>query len=186
MEERPLTDLVKTLRDSDIKYIYYVIALNIAGVAFSINQTKDAVYNEYHILLVVAVAFWAMGVFLGFQFLFRFKDSLQYTINGSQIANDILKAKTDILNKEEVSQMAFNDFDTKSVNVQIKARRLYRGSLIVFYLGSLVFVTWHITNMILINKPAIATYDTNEKQFENSNSKTISLKKKITNKTQIR
>ena len=60
--EEQKNQLADKIREVQIKYIYYVIALNVAAVAFAINNVKEEKFNCSHYVLGIALFFWGLGV----------------------------------------------------------------------------------------------------------------------------
>jgi hypothetical protein len=145
-------EYVKQIRDVQIKYIYYVIALNVAGIAFSVNQVKDEVLNSFHYILGGAVFLWSIGIFFGFQFLFKFQQVLLMSYNWLEAFDTVIKMNPFANTAEILNTTVKTKVDETSGAIQIKANRNYKWSLYSFYLGCMVFVAWQILQMAYFNK----------------------------------
>lgn len=138
-------DAVKDIRGTQIKYIYYVIALNVAGVAFTMNQVKDDQFNCSHFLLLGSIILWSTGVYFGFEFLDKFKLVLHQTQNYLQFELESHKID-DAINKKYL-----NNFNSTTTKTQEAANKKYKMSLVFFYAGCIIYVIWQALQMIFFN-----------------------------------
>lgn len=126
--EEQKNQLADKIREVQIKYIYYVIALNVAAVAFSLNNVKEQQFNCSHFILGGAIFFWGLGVIFGFRYLSKFKQVLHIHFN---VFNSIP------INVENEFQSALYSLGEKTVNaksskIQTKAERTYKFTLYFF------------------------------------------------------
>lgn len=140
-------EAVKYIRESQIKYIYYVIALNVAAAAFSINQTKDDKLNSIHIILGVAMIFWSIGVFFGFRFLLHYQNALFRSYNSILhidkflMKDELLNPQENILNTSKHKKIIYED------EIDSAANKTYWYSQYSFYIGCLIFIVWQVFQM---------------------------------------
>src|SRR5690606_18949994 len=85
MEEQK--ELRIQFRQQQEKYVYYVIALSVSSIAFSVYQTTGRHLEWSHIPLGVAVLSWGLSVFCGLRFLAYVISTLYSNI----YYNDILR-----------------------------------------------------------------------------------------------
>jgi hypothetical protein len=138
--EQEASKLAELIRTSQLKYIYYVIALNVAGIAFTVQQTIDSSLALVHIPLAISVICWGTGIIFGFLYINRHENGLLINFNLLQL--DILKAKTTNVEKELLE---------KHKEITKKSKQFYKVALYLFYLGSVFFVGYHILNMAFCN-----------------------------------
>lgn len=127
----------KEILDHQFKFVYYIIALSVGAIAFSVYQTRGEVLNVFHSFLGLAVMCWALGINSGFRFIKQNIKALSLTYN-----------LTEIENLEEENPLFLNNIkEDIKLNYQ-------RGSNSFFWLeccfhyGIMFFVFWHIMNML--------------------------------------
>lgn len=62
-------DLAQSFRQSQEKYVYYLIALNITAIGFVAQQTFGEAYRMSLLLLLLSVGSWLYGAYSGLKFL---------------------------------------------------------------------------------------------------------------------
>ncbi len=133
----------ETIRNAQIKYIYYVMALNVAGIVFAIQQTSNSNLENHHIILAGAVLLWSIGLVSGLYYVNKFiitlKKNYAYFSERGRL-NEIEKATF-----EKVLNKALADAVKPLVK---KSEIAYKAALYLFYCGSLCFLAWHIVRMI--------------------------------------
>src|SRR6478735_3378267 len=67
--EEHLKELRQEHRQQQQKYIYYIIALSVAAIAFSVNQTMVQSLRMEQIPLGFAVLCWGASIYLGLNYL---------------------------------------------------------------------------------------------------------------------
>lgn len=119
------------------KYVYYLIALSVTAIGFSIINTNDQQLTYSQIPLAFAILFWGYSIYSGLNF-------LQYII-GSLSVN---KSYLDILNSDDPKK------DEKAKNileglekVSQKTKKLIKFQNYFFYSGILSYLIWHIIEM---------------------------------------
>ncbi len=137
-------DTLKEMRSLQSRYIYYVIALNVAAVAYTIHHIQGQGFNWSHWLLGASVVFWASGVVLGFQFLFRFNQVMQITYN---FHRTIVSAESSV-HAEAIVKGVKGYLDKDSSKIQLKAFKFYKWALFSFYIGCAIFICWQVLQMI--------------------------------------
>jgi len=151
-DEKPLSEIVKTTREIQIKYCYYILALNVAVIAFALNQTKDEVFNDFHYMLGIAAGMWSLGIMFGFRYLAKHRDALFADYNIMNIERTVKEDSTIAPSiKYPTAVKLYSAGRVHSENVQTKANRSYRAMLYFFYFGCLAFIVWHIYQMMFFN-----------------------------------
>jgi hypothetical protein len=144
IEEQRIEE-VRNIRVFQVKYIYYVVALNVASLGFTINQIKDDKFNWSHWFLLAAILMWAFGVYNGFIFLDKFKLVLHQWQNYYEFKLD--SEKFDSAKINEVRER----FNEESINTQLKGESKYKMSLRCFYFGCGIFVIWQSLQLVFFN-----------------------------------
>ena len=131
-------------RSQTTKFVYYLIALCVAAIGFSITQTSGEGLSHTHIPLGIALLFWCLSIYFGFSFV-KSRISLLYNNN---LYLDILEGNIDDFNQskahqEYAAQLAMNDIE--------RINKKYEKHLFIqelsFYFGVISFIVWHIIEM---------------------------------------
>ncbi len=133
-------------RDKQEKYVYYLIALSVSAVGFSIYKTENHSLTCSLVPLGLAVLSWSISIFCGLKF-------LKYTISNLYANNvyyEIIEGKhPDIGNTPDYIKAGVAGFK-EAMEINIKTMEIYfkiQGYL--FYIGILLFIVWHIIEMYL-------------------------------------
>jgi hypothetical protein len=138
-------EIQKQYRENQSKFIYYLIALSVASIGFSINITIGQKLNYSHFLLGLAILNWVLSVFCGFQF-------LKISINVLALNNEYFNIVRGL-----IDEIKPNDFaKEKAKNILIeesekKNKRLvnnFNWQQYFFFIGIILFLFWHIVQMI--------------------------------------
>ncbi|WP_348825110.1 hypothetical protein [Flavobacterium aestuarii] len=86
-------NIQQEFREKQEKYVYYLIAISVSAIGFSIYKTEKHELNVTLIPLAFAVICWSISIFLGLKFL-KYVLSMLYA-NSSYF--DIIKGKIQIL-----------------------------------------------------------------------------------------
>jgi hypothetical protein len=137
--------LEKQFREQQEKFTYYVIALCVAAIGYSVHATMGQTITISMVPLGIAVLFWGLSIFTGFRFIsytiahlytnIGYIDVLEgnHPISGQH--PEKIKIGKDTLEKvmEDNASTAFN-FATWQMRF--------------FYLGMLLFIAWRIWEML--------------------------------------
>ncbi len=124
------------------KFIYYVIALSVAGIGFAIHQTTNQTLDWNHLLWGTSVLFWGFSIHYGFQRLM-----LEHSIIKSNAI--YLDAKEGIFDGKQMD-IGLDKIELMETDIRkmiSKTGELYSRLVMFFYLGSIVFILWHIFRM---------------------------------------
>jgi len=138
-------EIKKEYNNQQIKLKYYLIALCVTSIGYSIVRTTGKSVDCLDIPLGIAVALWAISIYLGFHFLKCFLATLK--INDAQF--NVHKGIHPV-SKDDPRLIAIADETLKrSLN------RIGRmGSLanqwqeILFYAGMIMFILWHVLDIL--------------------------------------
>ena len=120
-----------------LKYIYYMIALCVTSIGFSIVITKDDVLGLIHIPLGLAIVFWSVCICLGLNFLnsnivFLSKNKIFLEGHRKLSSPDKLKELNEAFDKE------FKKMNKNSgLNKKIQHFSFYAGFL-CFFIGHII------------------------------------------------
>jgi hypothetical protein len=140
MEEQK--ELRIQFRQQQEKYVYYVIALSVSSIAFSVYQTTEQHLEWSHIPLGVAVLNWGISVFCGLRFLRYVNSTLRSNID----CNEILLGHHPDIGDDPQKIKAASSGVMKAIQINSRrAKRLWQEYF--FYLGIILFLFWHILMM---------------------------------------
>lgn len=142
-----INDLNKKFIDRQEKFIYYVVALSVACIGFSVYHTIGKPLVMTQIPLGVAILSWSISIFFGLQFL---------KLSNSLIIDDVESLHLDS------GQHSYAGRDPAKIRIGkefFDAERIKTGKILVrrfyflewgFYLGVLSFVAWHVLEMYCV------------------------------------
>lgn len=143
MNER--SELQKQFRQQQEKYVYYVLALSVASIGFTVTQTINESLSLHKIPAGIAILCWCYSIFSGLYF-------LRYIIS-TLYANDayfsILEGTyPEIGNNKDKQQVAANAVE-KAINLNSKkAEKLSKRQNTYFFIGMISFMIWHVLEML--------------------------------------
>ena len=61
-------DLARSFRQSQEKYTYYIVALNVTAIGYVSQQTYGEIFRSSYLLLMLAIVAWLFSAFKGLEF----------------------------------------------------------------------------------------------------------------------
>lgn len=117
------------------KYVYYLLAIDAACVAFSVNQSKDLTLSFSQIPLGLAVVFWGWSFYSGL---------MQVTKLERHTDLNIIQLKSKMLG------VAFqSDLNLEYTEILTLINKYRKGQNVFFAIGSMFFLIWHVLRMYL-------------------------------------
>jgi len=142
-------NIQQEFREKQEKYVYYLIAISVSAVGFSVYKTENHSLNISLLPLFFAVACWSASIFFGLKFL-KYVISTLYA-NNSYF--DIIKGKhPDLGSNPEFIRAGVEGFK-EAMKINSKRMKRYiawQGNL--FYFGIVLFLIWHVFEMYLRTK----------------------------------
>jgi len=130
-----IQEIVNQFRQQQEKYIYYLIALSVASIAFSVHNTLGEPIKWAQAPLGISVILWGTSIYCGLT-------AIQYFI-GSLPANiDLIVAQRSKSPEETNILEVLNEIGDRT-------KKLIKYQRNTFYLGIIFYVAWHITEMII-------------------------------------
>jgi hypothetical protein len=121
------------------KYVFYIVALCVSAIGFSIYCTMGKPLQYSQILLLIAVLCWAGSIFCGLNYI---KNLLYSSLENSQRLD--LQGRN--LNQADFQKLkAILDIKAKGININLT--RYYAWQEYLFYAGVVFFIGWHILQM---------------------------------------
>jgi hypothetical protein len=139
-------EIKKQFRQQQEKYVYYIIALCVAAIAFSITETRDSSLKYSQVPLGIAVLSWGLSIYFGLKFIQTILSALHS--NNSYL--DVIKGIHPIVGKHPQKIEYASNILKETMEERGKAAgKLYDWQNIFFFLGFLSFIVWHILEMYL-------------------------------------
>lgn len=126
------------------KYIYYILALNVAAIGFSITQIIDLKATCSLIPVGLAMILWSMSFFLGIQFILKSLSTIFENINTLDFDNP---NHPKFLNREDSTLIVNLVLEKISEESSEKAGKYFKNQLFCFYAGSISMIVWVFLNV---------------------------------------
>jgi len=139
-------NIQQEFRDKQEKYVYYLIALSVSAIGFSIYKTENQSLTYSQIPLGLAVLSWSISIFCGLKF-------LKYVISNLYANNsyfEIIKGNhPNIGNQPELIKAGVEGFkEAMQINSDTMVK-YFKFQGYTFYFGIILFIVWHIIEMYL-------------------------------------
>lgn len=142
MEEQ--IEIQKQFRQQQEKFVYYIIALSVTSIGFSVYKTIGLPLKLIQIPLGIAVVSWGLSIFCGFNFL---KYSISTLFSNNEYYNILGGKNQEVGNNIHMINAAKIGI-TKAMNYNSKKANLFFNWLqYLFYSGIISFLTWHLLEM---------------------------------------
>ncbi len=138
-------DLAQKFRQSQEKYVYYLIALNITAIGFATQQTFGEAYRMSLWLLLLSVGSWLYGAYSGLKFLQLSISTLYANYNYLEIKKypEFYNA-----NKKEIQDKLCkiaNSMEANEITLVNHFKNMNRSLI----LGVLIYMIWRVVDMIM-------------------------------------
>ncbi len=145
LKERELEE-IRTFRTQQQKFRYYIIALSVASIGFTITKTFDQSLKLSQVPLLFAVLAWATSIYLGLKHLKGIIGSIYTEVQRISIlrGNNYLTG-----NNPRKIKLANNELVQSQRSDSDKLKTIGNWSDKTFYIGVLLFLIWHILEMFL-------------------------------------
>lgn len=142
-------ELHREFRDKQEKYAYYVIALCIAAIGFSVTQTIGQPLKNIQIPLGLAIICWGISINCGL----RFIGIIVSSIHRNSMYFDLIQGKDSIAGKHpEKIEIGLEVYHKGSDELSKKSSSLYNWQERLFYIGIILFITWRLLEMFFTKK----------------------------------
>lgn len=148
-KENELSELQKEVRvekrQQVQKFVYYVLALSVACLAFSVNLSKDVKIEWSQIPLGIAAVCWSLSALIGLKSLTLMTQILEIEhvmYEGRKGINDDGKDYS-----EQWKFLGEMNEDRKGKVERFESGQ--KGQFYLFIIGIALFITWHVLEMAL-------------------------------------
>ncbi|MEK7720402.1 MAG: hypothetical protein AAB347_12515 [Bacteroidota bacterium] len=126
------------------KYIFYIVALCVSAIGFSVYCTIDKPLHYTHIPLGIAVLLWGTSIFSGLNY-------IKWAIEIKRTNYQKLDVMSDSQLMRQVSFQSIIDIlDKKEKSFSNKLQIYFPLQEYSFYSGVVFFIIWHIIEMSFI------------------------------------
>jgi hypothetical protein len=150
MPSQEFADLLNKLReDYNVrreKYVYYVVALSVACIGFSVYQTRELPLTFSQIPLGIAVINWGISIYSGLSYLKGDISILIKDHNRVKIAAGLHELSG---NNPNLIERGLHIAEREMKKDEPIALRMHTLLEVCFYSGVLWFVIWHGIEMYL-------------------------------------
>ncbi len=135
----------KQIRDQQNKFVYYIIALCVASIGFTVNQTLGQRLNYYHILLGFSIGSWVASIYCGLQFL----QIMMKVLIANNDYFDLIRGNVENIEPSKLVYDTAKEVISEKVEKYSKRTiKNFKWQQIFFFIGLITFLGWHITQMI--------------------------------------
>lgn len=139
-------NIQQEFREKQEKYVYYLIALSVSAIGFSIYRTENQSLAFSKIPLALAVISWGISIYCGLKF-------LKYVISNLYANNDYYEITNgrhpDLGNNAELIECGVKGFmEAMKINGK-EMKKYFNFQNYLFYSGIVLFIIWHIIEMYL-------------------------------------
>lgn len=127
-------------RQQQEKFVYYIIALSVSAIAFSIYRTNGEHLKYTQISLALAVLSWGISIYCGINF-------LKYSISILYNNNSYYELKFDKTENTEIKNIKLEAMKTGMLESVETSSKYFKWQGRLFYIGMILFIVWHITEM---------------------------------------
>ncbi|MFA5783066.1 MAG: hypothetical protein WC868_12440 [Bacteroidales bacterium] len=145
MEEQK--EMIKQFRQQQEKYTYYIIALCIAAIGFSIHKTTSLPLKLGQIPLGIAILTWGVSIYCGLKNIHYVLSTLYANIAYLEIAQG---KDPDIGTHPQKIKAATEGIKRAMESNSEKASSLSTWQYRLFIIGFIAFLVWHILEMYKI------------------------------------
>ena len=140
-------EIQKQFRQQQEKFVYYLIALSVTSIGFSIYKTVGQPLKFTQIPLGISVFSWGINIFCGFTFL---KHVISTLFSNNEYL-DIQQGKNkEIGNNPQLINAASKGIENAMMSNSNKANSFFNWQQYLFYLGIVSFLIWHLLEMYSI------------------------------------
>lgn len=138
--------LQNQFKEKQEKFVYYIVALSVTSIGFSIYTTIDDTISILHVPLGIAVLCWGISIFSGLRF-------IKYSIS-TIYANATYLEVTSGIHPETGPSPILIKAASEGIMQAMKengktAEKYAKAQEYLFYSGIIAFLLWHILEMSL-------------------------------------
>lgn len=137
-------ELMKTLKQRQDKFVYYLLGLNVAAIGFSLSKTFDDKLNDNHLYLGFALLCWFISIMFSMRWIYLQLAFMQHNL-------DLADWLDGFYDKEKISEKQKSaeilDLKTKLIKGSKVIDQYFQGMIYAFLVGIGDFIIWRIVEM---------------------------------------
>ena len=138
-------EIYRSLSQLQEKFVFYIIALNVAAIGFAVYLTLDKPLVLTQIPLGIAVVSWGLSIWFGTSYLKKLIESK--SINFEMLK---LEGNRTLINQNDYAAKS-NDLMEEDQQIHIKIIQYLKYHEIFFYAGIICFLAWHFLQMAVLS-----------------------------------
>jgi hypothetical protein len=136
MNHNSENELIKELKTNQIKFVYFILGINLACIGFIANLSMDiTVISCFLFTLLLSITSFLVSTLLGILYLESFNDSLIW---------EIYKKRTKSVKDEKNFLQASQNFEKSSEATS----QYWKWMIRALYMGIVFFVLWRVLEII--------------------------------------
>jgi hypothetical protein len=145
------TEMRVQFRQQQEKFVYYLIALSVTSIGFSVYKTIGLELKFIQIPLGIAVLSWGLSIFCGLTFLKYLMSTLYSNI---EYFNILQGNNEEVGNNPKLIHAASKGVHMAMSSNSKRAGYFFNWQHYLFYLGIISFIIWHLLEMYSLTKVA--------------------------------
>lgn len=147
---KQIDELLQELRLNEIKYGYYILAVNLACIGYIVDKTNLILINVVDWLIIVSIISFTISFVLGLKFISIFNKVIDLKINEIMV-NDFsyeeynrARQVSPSADSEGVRRIFLSTINTYTINITSKQKCYRKWIIILFSIGAITFFIWKI------------------------------------------
>ncbi|SRR5258707_10213792 len=146
-------DLSNKRKEQQIKYVYYLIALCVSAIGYSIYRTVGHSFNFLLILWGLPLISWGVSTYFGLLFL---RKSIHHIDDDMMLVQHLRALRNNLeLEAKQFALKGVAESEIKLVQNLITERKHFKYQTILFFTGIALFIFWHLAEMCILTFPEI-------------------------------
>jgi hypothetical protein len=143
-------ELYRVHRETQNKYVYFLLAAVGAALGFALAQTKDQSLGFSHIILFIALLSWGLSFYFGCKQLQK--------IMGAMYENmellEVNKGEHPLVGNNPNAIAHMRKFIKNRLEKASEEASLYGNKQFEYFIvGSFIYILWHVFEMLIKNQP---------------------------------
>lgn len=138
-------EIWKMFRQTQEKYVYFILSLSVAAVAFAVASTDKTAFRWSHLLLGLAVASWLLAIYFGIRW-------NKWNISTLFVNHELLRVQSGMHLTDMQIPPGHEDAAIEGIKEAMKGnaddlKKSFNRQSLAFYAGIFFFIAWHLWEM---------------------------------------
>lgn len=142
-------ELHRLFRQQQEKYVYYIIALCVTAIGFSVYKTTGQELKWTQLPLAISVGCWGLSIFCGLRFLKYILSSIYVNTGYLNILQGI---EPGVGTHPEKMKIAASIVKQTMESISEISNNLSKWQERLFYSGIILFIVWHVLEMYTLTQ----------------------------------